>query len=1015
MEGDLDSRLTLLLLPKQDVFLRSGKDAAAVSRVQEELWPEVFRTRQLASPLFCHETFLEKLSGYRTQPIGKRVGLLLQRLAVDESRLHFKATQGVNRGWRRSRLGGNFGSHFYAWWAPRNAAPLKAGDGFEAAPEGAIVLRDIRHHDDHSALAAQSFQENYLPVSVEELRREEFSPAPWTQAQFRFASARHAVRLLKGHPGSGKTTALLHAADTSGAARVLYLTYSSDLAKLARLYFDRYCSDRKQFHVLTFQTFLRQLINSSQPAPDEAALRKRFQGDLSPYARSLGPWTDHVPALYEELHAHLAGSALPVAAGRFAAAKTPRCPDANYRERRIRYLGQQGASLALDAAARLERAPGTLAERYFPDLHLAWTAATALQTPNLDGINPSYLAFDCIAVDETQDLTALEAFVVAELARRIGQHHKRPIPLLLAGDEAQTVRPTDFEWAWMSDLLHHRLATPSEFRLQVNLRSPRRLAHLVNRVWDLYTEIDKIDRPSGAGYAEIEDDATDQLLYCTAAPGDDLNELLAALAAREGLAMIALDAKLPAAIPESLAAGILTVSEAKGLDFHSVCVIDAGRHLAQISELEKRHRAVSVEIERLRKRLAIDQFRVALSRPTERLIWLDILPSSEVVEKSLRFLNGTTSDVAPSVPSAILQTLAEEELDLEERIQRCLTDARQFLEVKPDLAWSRAAMAVTLLGEPHTPGAVVDEDLRRQVHRAQCEICFTLATRGARLSPELGRIDLFIEAHRAASAAGDQQLVPLIATFATASRSDASVRLTAFSEFADHLIRRGDKVPAWFMTEITPSARQWTDELERAIAWGNNAEILAPILPNLYDALRLPDAQARKSRIHERAVQLLLKNQKYASALRLLESLPERNYKQEAQCLEKEKRYAEAAARFRLAGDTASALDCFRRVPDFQQAFALLQEMPQHPARDAYQWLVRMQALLAERPEKFNRLMLPEEKKLLETMLEQALGVARKKPAARKTAAPAKGAARKKAAAPKKSPAKRAPRASEPF
>lgn len=123
LEGDLDSRLTLLLLPKQDVFLRSGKDAAAVSRVQEELWPEVFRTRQLASPLFCHETFLEKLSGYRTQPIGKRVGLLLQRLAVDESRLHFKATQGVNRGWRRSRLGGNFGSHFYAWWAPGTRRP----------------------------------------------------------------------------------------------------------------------------------------------------------------------------------------------------------------------------------------------------------------------------------------------------------------------------------------------------------------------------------------------------------------------------------------------------------------------------------------------------------------------------------------------------------------------------------------------------------------------------------------------------------------------------------------------------------------------------------------------------------------------------------------------------------------------------------------------------------------------------------------------------------------------------
>jgi hypothetical protein len=50
---------------------------------------------------------------------------LLQRLAVDSRRLHYKSTRGLNQGWRRSRLGGNRGSHFYAWWAPKNALPRK--------------------------------------------------------------------------------------------------------------------------------------------------------------------------------------------------------------------------------------------------------------------------------------------------------------------------------------------------------------------------------------------------------------------------------------------------------------------------------------------------------------------------------------------------------------------------------------------------------------------------------------------------------------------------------------------------------------------------------------------------------------------------------------------------------------------------------------------------------------------------------------------------------------------------
>ncbi|MBA3916405.1 MAG: hypothetical protein H0X25_21685 [Acidobacteriales bacterium] len=50
--------------------------------------------------------------------------------------------------------------------------------------------------------------QDYLAVSVQDLRQREYSPLPWTTAQERFAKARQPVRLLKGHPGSGKTSAL---------------------------------------------------------------------------------------------------------------------------------------------------------------------------------------------------------------------------------------------------------------------------------------------------------------------------------------------------------------------------------------------------------------------------------------------------------------------------------------------------------------------------------------------------------------------------------------------------------------------------------------------------------------------------------------------------------------------------------------------------------------------------------------------------------------------------------------
>src|SRR5271157_4826744 len=123
---------------------------------------------------------------------------------------------------------------------PRGAAPLIGNPGFEAAGEGSVFLRDIRHHDDHSPLNPQSLEGDYLPIELPDLRRETLVPAPWTQPQARFAAGRQRIRIIKGSPGSGKTTALWHAADLAGRNAVLYVTYSNELAALAREHFDRF-------------------------------------------------------------------------------------------------------------------------------------------------------------------------------------------------------------------------------------------------------------------------------------------------------------------------------------------------------------------------------------------------------------------------------------------------------------------------------------------------------------------------------------------------------------------------------------------------------------------------------------------------------------------------------------------------------------------------------------------------------------------------------------------------------
>jgi hypothetical protein len=947
---------------------------------------DTFDTTRPANPLFCHQDFLDKLADHSRDATGRRVGFLMQRLAVDIGRLHYKATSGVNRGWRRSRLGGSSGSHFYAWWAPKDAPPFKGHEDFASAPDGALFLRDIRHHDDHSPLTPQTLGGHYLPLTVGDLRREEYAPSPWSPPQSRFASARQPVRILKGHPGSGKTTALWHAADSTGAQRVLYVTYSSDLASVARNHFERYCSAEKRFDIVTFPNLVRQILGSTAPMTREHDSRRDFIRDLVPVTRNLGVWANAQAALYDELHAHLIGDALPVAIGRFALSRHPRVTDADYKARRGRYLGALASGAARDAAVWLERSnKRPLADRYFPELALAWLAVEKLATSG------SSLAgeYDCIAVDECQDLTPIEALLIIRLAKLINQSRRLPVPLLLAGDEAQTVRPTDFEWGWLNDLLHAEVGTPTEFQLKSNLRSPRRIAELVNRVWDLYSHLQKHERPSGTGYAEIDDDATDQILYCTASPGPELNELLSSLAIREGLALVTLDDTVPKWVPDSVRAGVLTAAEAKGLDFHSVCVLDAGKHLTRITQRETRLRS-DAEIDGLYKRLAIDQLRVAVSRATERLIWLDINPGDTTVRNSLDFLNGGPAafGISSCVPTAILKTLEEEQLDVEERIQRCQSDARQYLSVKPEMAWSRALQAVTLLGPAGMSASVTDQSVRNAAHMTVAEICFCLACREIRLPAELGSPDLFGEALRAAHEAARYGLSLAIAKVVNIYHSISPVeRRHALVEFANIFPRHQAEFEPWVLGELGAKANAWVEELEAMTTNAGAAAGLLQMMPALYKVLGTPQADTRINLLRKKTVHLFMKDKLFAPALDVLVTLPERQPKQEAVCHEGLHDFRRAAECYRQAGDIKSALNCYRAIPDLDAALQLLPELrDNHPAVTSIEWMSRIQKLIAERPANFNRVVTPAEKKLLEQMLEQGLGVVRRKPAPRKAA-----------------------------
>jgi hypothetical protein len=650
---------------------------------------------------------------------------------------------------------------------------------------------------------------------------------------------------------------------------------------------------------------------------------------------------------------------------------------------------------ALDAVRRLQKiSDEPLADRYFPDLAVAWRGSqtltgksgAVLQMPN----------YGCIAVDEVQDLTPVEAFTVLALARRSALNGNRSV-LLLSGDEAQTVRPTDFEWAWLNDMLHVSLNQPQDFKLPANLRSPRRIAEVVNRTWDLYQYLEKRDRPSGSGAAEVADDAPDQILY-TALPKTELTSLLRDLSGQEGMALVAFDKE---ALPEEVQSLVLTPSEAKGLDFHTVCVINGGWLLNTIVDVR-----LDQPAEQLGRRLAIDQLRVALSRPTERLIWVDADPNPAAVKEAGLLLDPMHVGGSPPMSAEALRACLDEgELVVEERVQRCQADARQFVSVKPDLAWSRANQAVALLGSGFD-AVVVDKEARVAAYLCLAEISFQLASRGKKLSPELGNRDLYEHAAVAAALAGKNHLAATIRTVGRVGPGTGSDRLTPIAWAIQSITESRDELPAWFLIEISSRAEAWLQELDKHIEAGDNAITAHNILPPFLDALAFPDAESRKQKLAQRSVQILMKQRKYRAALTILESQPDANSKLIAECCEETADFGRAATAYLKIGDRDKALRAYRSAADFTSALGLVRQIDDHPARKSLEWLAEMDQLVKRRPDNFGRVMLPAEKRLLEGVLERGLGVQKKKPTPRKKAAPetaAKTTAKKKAPArPKK-------------
>jgi len=637
--------------------------------------------------VLLHPDVSKELDKY--EHLRKRMGVVLPHLAAHGRTTRVKPCTGKNKGWRRSQLQGN---HFYLWWTPQGSPQAKE---LELPPFG-VLVRAIRHHDDHNPLSAGKLGE-YEGLQHDELTADGIVEAPWTAEQLEFVEAQDPVRLIYGKPGSGKTTTLWKAVVERSEGRVLYLTWSRRLTEHAEEWFESNTSKEVEVVARHFTSFLGEIRGSDVPTQLLEESHLKFEAVLksaSLGAKDLGPWSKYKDALYAEIRAVLLGRAIPGGDGVSPEGAGPywRLSDDEYKKLRgnQKNIGKPAAESLTKIVKHLERVPD-FADVY-PELHAATEGYKRLS----EGILPDgYDRFDRIVIDEVQDLTLLEFAVIIEFCHALGTLQGHSPCILIAGDHGQSVRPSGFDWGPVKDLLTKAVTKPKDFRLEENLRCPARITRVIDRVAEEYATLEKAMKPTKQGkHSGGQGDLESKLFHVDIQSMEQLSDLLQALDEIEDVVVITPHPEAPEweGIPEHLIETIRTPASIKGLEYQSVCLLEPGKALNSLKA--KAGGKDSSMLDEQERRTAIDRLRVALSRATESLAFVDVNASKSEREKSLRLLG---EEAVSCRPEELPGNFIEGDIPPEELVTNRTQEARDLIDDYPGRAWRRVVQAVELL------------------------------------------------------------------------------------------------------------------------------------------------------------------------------------------------------------------------------------------------------------------------------------------------------------------------------
>ena len=864
-----------------------------------------FRYRPLNHPLLLHEEVPDSVED--DVHLRRRLGLVLQHLAAHGRTSIVKGCGGVNQGWRRSPLGGNRGMQYYLWWAPDGSSP--AG-GVKRSPElnGSIWVRAVRHHDDHTPLAIGSDASDYYSIGQKDIASHDdsFISPPDTENQSLFVSDHNSVRVVHGHPGSGKTTALWKAIEARDNQRVLYVSWSRELTGLAAERLSTFAPSGVSVTTRDFLTLLGEICGYDVERVSYEQSRAAF-GQALDRTRSrpadLGVWASREDALYAEVRAVLLGRAIPDGPGCTYMGnptderRLARLNDAEYIQVRggRNGVGDGPAGSLLTIAERLQRHSAAELDKAFPELAAAGASVRRLRR---DHIPRGFDEFDRIVVDEAQDLTLVEVAVVTELCRAIALRRQSAPWLLLAGDEGQTVRPSGFEWSLLSSLLVQTLTAPQRFTLDTTLRSPERIARVVERASELYRNsgLERRLRPADQRHEPGGDPTDAQLFYVDVPSVGEAVRLLDRLNDLANVAIVTPGADPPAWLPDRLVDMVLTPAVVKGLEYQSVCVLEPGPTLQRLDAGVDLH-SNAPELEAHSRRTAIDRLRVAISRATENLAFIEIAPDDATQMSSRRLLGDATT----YSPDDLVEYLTNPDTLPESMVPELINRVGELIDTAPGRAWQLAGQAVHLLGLPDSPGAVSDDVTRREAHTTLLSTAARMLVDG--LPPRVARSQVAAQSENSAALVGGEEFAEAVRRLDEWTRDRERAPFGLLNATLA-LGRAGD----WLKEALPPVSQTVRESIERCAGDAGDAEHFTGDVEGWLELSGYRgDVAARARELRTLAATALLDAGRAVQAERVIRNVQPEDMRLSALYLEKCGRMEAAATLYERAGSSADA------------------------------------------------------------------------------------------------------------